>query len=492
MPAISRCIAPPALALVLGGVGSGGLAVSELYERNYEDPMVGLWCVGVTASGFEQGAGVLDQYTPPDTAEIERFHEQGSNCFRVPITWNRLQSSLGSTELDPVPGTGRPGRLGFVETIRYITEDLEDYAIVVPYGGGLRHGNQEASMDDFVNLWTAISKEFAQNDRVIFELYNYPEYGCYNGDCGDNNNGFFGFGSDNDGAYVKAWLEWCQGAVDAIRAQGAHNYVLVPGMKRSSCRDWTGAQFWGEILDDEGNLSPWTPTSSGERAGNLRLFALRDPSNRTAYSMRQYFDSSLNGLGRGCEGHDVIEYSGWAADEALNYTIAMAQKYNKKLWMTEVASFPDPDASAQEREWCESKMKNYLSTMADSGVFLGYQVWQFGCSTCGNAEGDYTQDLSSMPDATNNLDWYDLEKYGITSTITSNTETTVSKTTITSSTVTTSTCTGCTQTSSTATTVTAVTSTTLEAAESDGARSTLPGAAGLLATAAALVQLPTC
>lgn len=402
-----------ALALFLRAASSHGFRTSDLYKKNYDDPMVGLWCTGLTASGFEQGAGAgRSQYIQPSRSAIDYFHERGSNCFRVPITWERLQSSRGSTELDPV--------LGFVDTIKYISEDLDDYAIVVPYegaGGGLRFNNQNADMEDFVNLWTAISKQFAQNDRVIFELYNYPQYGCHNENCGSSGvEGFFGWGDDTDGAYVRAWLEWCQGAVDAIRAQEASNYVIVPGLKQSSCRDWTGAQFWGENLDGE------------DHRGNLRLFALNDTAMRIAYSVHQYFDTTLSGLSTGCGGHDHFQYAptGWAADEALIHTIAMAQKYNKKLWLTEVASFPDPDASSQVREGCQSKMDKFLSTMSESGVFLGYQAWQFGCETCGQG----TQDLWTMPDDINNLEWYDLDKYGITSTnnVTTNTSTTVTTT----------------------------------------------------------------
>jgi len=469
----SQRIVPSALALALGGVGSSGFAVSELYGKNYEDPMVGLWCVGLTASGFEQGAGVQAQFSEPDQEDIEHFHGQGANCFRVPITWNRLQSSLGSNELDPVSE--------FVETIRYITEDLEDYAIVVPFSGsangGLRYEDQEATMDDFVNLWTAISKEFAQNDRVIFELFDYPEYGCHNGDCGDGNTGFFGWGDDTNGEYVQAWLEWCQGAVDAIRAQGADNYVLVPGLKKSLARDWLGAQWWGESLDGY------------SRAGNLRLFALQDPSNRTAYSMRQYFDLEQIGLSPGCEGHDAHVNGGLSADEALTYTIEIAQKYNKKLWMTEVLSIPDADATTAEREECESKLGDYLAEMADSGVFLGYQVWQFGCKDC--AKG---VDLSPESiDENYNFDWYNLEKYGITSTSTSRTQTTVTRTSVTSTTATTSTCTGCThtQTSTTGTTITATTATSTTTPEDlNGAPSALPSAG--LAAAVVLAQLLAC
>merc|ERR1712176_1351941 len=120
--------------------------------------------------------------------------------------------------------------------------------------------------------------------------------------------------------------------------------------------------------------------------------------------------------------------------------------------------------------------------MADSGVFLGYQVWQFGCSNCGQSlekPNNYSEDLYTMPEATYNLDWYDLEKYGITSTSSSNTATSVTTSTVTVTSVSTSTCTGCTETTTTVTTTAPV------ALSSDGALSALPSAGFLAAMAAA-------
>ena len=49
---------------------------------------------------------------------------------RLKTVLGDAQVQLGSTELDPVSG--------FVDTVKYITEDLNDYAIIVPYGSGVR------------------------------------------------------------------------------------------------------------------------------------------------------------------------------------------------------------------------------------------------------------------------------------------------------------------------------------------------------------------
>merc|ERR1719486_514332 len=467
--------------LVLSCGVAAGLSSEDLSQENYKDPMEGMWCTGLSASGFEQLAdeGRNGRYFVPLKKEMDYFHEKGANCFRVPITWERLQSTLGSTELDLVGG--------FVETIDYITKDLGDYAIIVPFkgvGGGLRYNGENVEMTDFVNLWTAISKEFAQNDRVIFELYRYPEYGCHKGNCGNTQDeGFFSYGDDHYGVYAKAWFEWCQGAIDTIRTQGANNIVLVPGLKKSSCRDWSGAQFWGEELNNSTN------------AGNLRLFGLKDPINRTAYSVQQYFDSTLTGTATGCEGHDTYEYDyeGYAADEGcLRQTAELAKTYNKKLWLTETASFTKAQPGDATWTMCDSKMDSFLESMAASSVFLGYQVWQFGCDDCAGGSNALPQDLWTLKPY--NLEWYDFEKYGITSTTTSatsstrttRTRTTASETSSTTPHTTTETSTTPHTTTETSTTSATTVSTKLEVVTS-GASGMLPAVA--LAVAAVLAQL---
>jgi hypothetical protein len=472
------------LVLAFDAAGVAGFSHADLARQNYDDPMEGLWCVGLTASGFEQsaGAGRSGQFYAPQRAAIDYFSSEGANCFRVPITWERLQSTLNSTELDPVDG--------FLDTVNYITLELKGYAIVVPsegIGGGLRYQNENVGMDDFINLWTAIANQFASNDHVIFELFDYPLYGCHDGDCGayttdGGYGGFFGTAyssSDSDGRFVRAWLQWCQGAINTIRSQGADNYVLVPGLRKSSCRDWTGAEYWGEQ-----NLEGY------DRAGNLALFSLNDTAMRTAYSVHQFFDQYMTGSEPGCTGHDVDGSweLGWSADKGcLEQTVAMAQKYNKKLWLTEVASFTNAAPGSSEWESCDSKMDSFLDRMAGSGVFLGYQVMQFGCETCGNFHEDQ---WSKKP---YNLDWYNFEKYGITTTVTTSTSTTSTLTTSTSST-TTATSTTSTVTTSTSTTSTVTTSTSTATIApvpvTDNAMLALPSVG--LASAAALLHNVFC
>merc|ERR1712070_725141 len=68
--------------------------------------------------------------------------------------------------------------------------------------------------------------------------------------------------------------------------------------------------------------------------------------------------------------------------------------------MTEIGSWPANDGTEGA---CKNKMFEYLKQMRDSGVFIGYQVWQFGCPQC---DGGL---WSKRP---LNVDWYGFDVFG--------------------------------------------------------------------------------
>mmetsp|Transcript_31656 Transcript_31656/g.104900 ORF Transcript_31656/g.104900 Transcript_31656/m.104900 type:complete len:266 (+) Transcript_31656:1138-1935(+) len=68
--------------------------------------------------------------------------------------------------------------------------------------------------------------------------------------------------------------------------------------------------------------------------------------------------------------------------------------------MTEIGSWPANDGSNSE---CKRLMGDFLKRMDDSGVFIGYQVWQFGCDGC------MADQWTLKP---YNLDWYRWDLYG--------------------------------------------------------------------------------
>mmetsp|Transcript_49430 Transcript_49430/g.152491 ORF Transcript_49430/g.152491 Transcript_49430/m.152491 type:complete len:506 (-) Transcript_49430:76-1593(-) len=351
----------------------------DLYRPNY-DKQTGMWCVGINAVGFDLDAtsGRHGHYSKPSQEQIQYMHDQGANCFRLPITWERLQYNLGDGSLNPVDGV--------TATVDFITQTLGDYVIIDPHNNnqGLQFNGVDAKKWQFVNLWRAIAQQWGGNAKAIFGLYNEPRYGHENGV-----DGYFDPDAlDRDGAMIERWRQWMQESIDAIRGLGSSNLILVPGLHWTSSRDWSGSYWWGETLHGVPN------------AGNTRLAALTDPQNNIAYDVHQYMDPKFTGEERGCGGHDHSYWGGEGADWGLQQTIQWAWDHSKKLMMTEIGSWPTDTASDAD---CKVKMSNYLQSMADSGVFIGYQVWQFGCPQC------LADQWTKRP---YNLDWYRWADFG--------------------------------------------------------------------------------
>mmetsp|Transcript_38265 Transcript_38265/g.110518 ORF Transcript_38265/g.110518 Transcript_38265/m.110518 type:complete len:626 (+) Transcript_38265:79-1956(+) len=345
----------------------------------------GMWCVGINLLGFslDAGAGRYGKYVGPSLDDIRYFHHMGANCFRLAVTWERLQSTLGSEELDLVPGID--------EVVNLITDDLGDHVIMDPHNGefGLQHNGVNVMRRDFAALWAAIARKWGSNDKVIFGLYNEPHGGYENG----VERYFDRDASDESGDLVEFWRQWAQAGINAIRKTGASNLILVPGLHRSNAAEWAGALRWGEEL------------AGGGSAGNTRLAALQDPAEHMAYDVHQHMDPSFTGTHPGCGGHEAGSSCRGAArcrgaDWGLEQTVAWAQRYNKRLMLTEVSSVPGADADGGA---CDEKLHGYLQRLNDSGVFLGYQAWQNGCEFC-------LGDIS--PGQPRKLDRYRLHDFG--------------------------------------------------------------------------------
>jgi hypothetical protein len=329
----------------------------ELYHRPYKGHE-GLWWVGLNMPGFSASPsqGRYGNFEGPGFFKVKFFHLMGANCFRMPITWERLQSRIGSEELDPVQG---------VEAIvDFITKELGQNVIITP-ANGLAHTGRTAMRSDFVSLWAAMGKKWGNNSKVVFELVDTPRGGYE-----DGKEGYFNpDAKDRKGEALEFWRQWAQAAINAIRSVKATNLILVPGLHGSISAEWGGAARWGEALDGM------------EHHGNTRLASLDDPSTNLAYSVRQPLDSNFSGYEPGCGGYSH-------AIEGLQRTIKWAKRYKKKLMMTEVGSIPAGNGTDKK---CQGKLNSFVHAMNASDVFLGYQALGQG----------------------GNLNWYNLHEYGI-------------------------------------------------------------------------------
>lgn len=235
---------------------------------------------GVNLSGAEFGQQHLPgtfgtDYTYPTCEEVEYFIHKGMNTFRLPVRWERLQRSLKGP-LD----SGEIGRIRqFVDaaTARGARVILEPHNFA-GYGWTGDAASQPEShviggsgvpIDALADFWGKVAKEvkrFDHPERVVFGLMNEPER-----------------------IRTTTWFDAAERALLAIRAQGASNLVLVPGVR------WTGAHDWSQTPRDPGNFDPGESSASGASAMLHRLRLAKRHFEPIAFEVHEYVDSDFSG-----------------------------------------------------------------------------------------------------------------------------------------------------------------------------------------------------
>ncbi|KAH8831799.1 endoglucanase [Flagelloscypha sp. PMI_526] len=271
---------------------------------------------GVNESGAEFGnqniPGVLGtDYTWPSPSSIDFFVEQGMNTFRIPFQLERLAP----------PATGITGAFdatylsGLKTIVEYVTSKGA-FAIFEPHNFMIYNGAQITSAEDFASLWTNLAQEFIDNDHVIFDLMNEPH--------------------DMDASVVFAAM---QAAVNAIRATGATQLILVEGTS------WTGAWSW-------------------LTSGNADAFAaLTDPLDNVAIEMHQYLDSDGSGT----------------SDQCVSSTIGAERLADATAWLKETGlkGFLG-EIGIGSNDQCIQAITGALCSIQESGVWLGWLFWAAG------------------------------------------------------------------------------------------------------------------
>ena len=230
----------PAAVLLLAQTGPGAAAC--------------LRGINLAGAEFGEAGGVYgESYIYPSEKTVNYFAGNGFDTVRLPFLWERLQPKLGS-ELDPA----ELERLkDSVERIRAAGQTI----ILDPHNYG-RYGDDvigTPALPDahFADFWKRLAQVFAGQDDVLFGLMNEPH---------DMDSGL--------------WLKSVNEAVAAIRAAGANNLVLVPGVA------WTGAHSWQSDVDGASNAST--------------MIHVKDPAGNYAFEVHQYLDSNFSGTHKEC------------------------------------------------------------------------------------------------------------------------------------------------------------------------------------------------
>ena len=273
-----------------------------------------------------------EDYHYPKERDIDYFVDRGMNVFRLPFRWERLQLNL-AWEFEP----RELGQLD--ETVAYMTGrgahvllDPHNYA---RYFGKVI-GSKQVPVSAFASFWAQLAAHFKDNRRVIFGLMNEPYR-----------------------ILADEWRDAAQAAIDAIRATGARNLILVPGTS------WSGAHSWTKELNGISNASA--------------LRDLNDPADNMAFEVHQYLDSDYSGTSSDCQSETIGRKS--------------LEKFTKWLRETGHRGFLG-EFGAANNPVCLEALDQMLQYVADnSDVWLGWSYWAAGAWW-----GDYRFSVHPSPD----------------------------------------------------------------------------------------------
>lgn len=255
-------------------------------------------------------------YIYPSSKEIDHFMAAGMNTFRIPFCWERLQKSA-MAELDAA-------ELERLDKLTAYTTAKGGYIVLDPHNYGRYWGKSITTREGtaaFTDFWKRLATRYRDNDRVLFGLMNEPH-----------------------GVKSEEWLETANAAIAAIRATGAKNLILVPGVA------WTGAHSWT-------SRSYGTPNS-------VSMLNVVDPANNYAYEVHQYFDTDSSGTTANCVASDI----GTRRIQALQNWL---RENNKKAFMGEFGN--------AKSDICYATTKNMLTEIhSNPDLWLGWTYWSAG------------------------------------------------------------------------------------------------------------------
>jgi len=277
---------------------------------------------GVNLSGAEFGTSRLPgkiyfNYIYPREEEVDFFHQEGMNTFRVPFRWERIKheayGDLDREELkrlkkitDQITSRGRN-----------IILDVHNYASY--YGDKI--GSNELPIAAFSDLWEKLAEEFKHNDNVFFGLMNEPSK-----------------------MKTEVWFEAANAAIASIRNTGSDNLILVPG------NGYSGASSWS---------SSWYGTPNSEVMINIK-----DPKNNFIYEVHQYFDAYSVGNSDQCVDDQI------GVRRLAKYTEWLRENKKKAL----LGEF-----GAADNLVCLAALDNTLNFMEENkDVWQGWTYWSAG------------------------------------------------------------------------------------------------------------------
>ncbi|KAI1490441.1 endoglucanase 1 [Biscogniauxia mediterranea] len=288
----------------------------------------GVWSADATpGTGLPGTFGV--EYKFIDEAGVDVHVDQNHlNLFRIAFLFERmcpLDTGLGSTFNETHFDF-------FKQAVDYVTITKGAYAILdphnymryndpssQPYSGSIIGNASDptaATTEQFGEFWGELAGRFADNEKVIFGLMNEPH--------------------DMPSSLV---LENNQAAIDAIRATGAENLIIMPG------NSWTGGHAWTEGSDPNSAI----------------MYRFNDPLNNTAIDIHEYLDVDYSGSHSEC-----------VSDPATNLAALTEwlKTYQLKAFITEFGG--------HNNTGCDDMLADMVNYMAENDEYIGWTAWAAG------------------------------------------------------------------------------------------------------------------
>jgi endoglucanase len=277
-------------------------------------------------------------------SELAYLDAAGFNTVRLPISWERLQHSLGgelnATYVAALKSTvAQMTAAGFQVIVdlhnynRYATGAFTDDQGTTQKGGYVQHVYGDGTLTNaHVNdVWTRLATMFKDDQRVVFELMNESHD--------------FPITSD-------AYFALVNEQIAAVRATGATNLVIVPNSRASDITHWA------------------TTSPNGGSLDSVAALTVTDPANNYAFVVHQY---------------DASPASPTAYAEMLATVTAWARTNGKRLFLTELGVVPTSGNA-------KAALTNALQYMNDNAdVWLGWTPWNLApfslTSATNNADG---------------------------------------------------------------------------------------------------------
>ena len=256
--------------------------------------------------------------------QVDYYYNLGLRNFRVPFLWERMQASVNASLSTDYFNN-------YNSLIQYIigkgaTAILDPHNYARYYDNPI--GSASVSVYDFVSFWRTLGARYkTRADLVVFGLMNEPH-----------------------GVSSIMWFNAAQRVINALRADGVQNTILVPGNAYTGVHSWTA---------DYPGISTDSPVISNA----VHALSITDPLNNVVFEVHQYFDSDSSGTSATCATSNTVA-------SIFANLVNWLETNNKYAYLGEFAGAAN---SA-----CQAQLTAAFQLLKNNPRFIGSSWWSGG------------------------------------------------------------------------------------------------------------------